>query len=66
MNDLRSYVRLVLEEKQRQTVKSRDETEEDNLLLEPDDAEKDDLEENPLAAISTILSIASMAKSFTS
>ena len=66
MNDLRSYIRLVLEEKQRQSVTSSDETEEDDLLLEPDGAEEDDLEENPLAAISTILSIASMAKSLAS
>ena len=66
MEDLREYVRLVLEEKQRQA----DYLEDEDLLLEPDDAEEeeDSFEENPAAlqTISTVLSIAQMGASLMS
>ena len=61
MEDLRSYIRMVLEE-QRQNEKAA----EDDLLLEPDDSEDEEIEENPLQTISTVLSIAAMAKSLAS
>ena len=66
MEDIREYVRLVLEEKQRQA----DYLEDEDLLLEPDDAEEeeDSFEENPAAlqTISTVLSIAQMGASLMS
>ena len=61
MEDLRSYIRMVLEE-QRQNEKPA----QDDLLLEPDDSEDEEIEENPLQTISTVLSIAAMAKSLAS
>ena len=61
MEDLRSYIRMVLEE-QHQNEKAA----EDDLLLEPDDSEDEEIEENPLQTISTVLSIAAMAKSLAS
>ena len=61
MEDLRSYIRMVLEE-QHQNEKAV----EDDLLLEPDDSEDEEIEENPLQTISTVLSIAAMAKSLAS
>ena len=61
MEDLRSYIRMVLEE-QRQNEKVA----EDDLLLEPDGSEDEEIEENPLQTISTVLSIAAMAKSLAS
>ena len=61
--ELREYIRLVLEEKRHAADNS-----EDVLLVEPDESEEDAVDEkgNPLAMIQTVLSIASMAKSLAS
>ncbi len=59
MHELREYVRLVLQERQNQA----DELD-DDLLVEPDESEEDgeEVEENPLQTIATVLSIASAGK----
>ena len=61
MEDLRSYIRMVLEEQ-----RPNEKVAEDDLLLEPDGSEDEEIEENPLQTISTVLSIAAMAKSLAS
>ena len=62
MKAIREYVRLVLEEKRRHAEMSEDE----DLLVEPDEANEKEIEENPLATIATALSIAASAKSLAS
>tara|TARA_Y100000817_G_scaffold204461_1_gene160206 strand:+ start:79 stop:270 length:192 start_codon:yes stop_codon:yes gene_type:complete len=59
MDEVREYVRLVLEERQRQAAEP-----DDDLLVEPDETEDSDeeVEENPLATIATVMQIAAAGK----
>ena len=63
MEEIREYIRLVLKEE----LERKSDPEED-LLLEPDETEEDDdsKNENPLAVIAQVISIASAAKSLAS